>query len=1807
MRGLPDESSSGYQYYGKKIPLGNIDSAYLNATINNKIDGEPDMFYFNFLGHAGKFVVDTLGNAQYLPDQGMRVISHPIHNSSDSTNNAWVLKDFSGTTYVFGADTSSREITVVNLAGKPVTQAITYISSWYLAKVISPDGKEMVTFKYKSGPGLNYTQYRNVITYNIHHECTDKRTNFFTGKVKHSETLSAINVNKIDVSTIVNVLNPKYLSSIQNDMGSVTFSYNSRQDLAGGQALSQINIYNIYDSATPIKTYTFNESYFISPNSTSSPDAKRLRLDCVTFQGRSAETKQLFAFTYNQQTLLPPRNSDEFDHWGYYTTLNNRAGFPSANLTPDKYGNYDDGFERRVPDATRAQACILTKVRNVNGGYTNLYYELNDYKFDGEINTGGGLRIKTIIENDSLGQVTPIVKQYTYLLDDGTTSGMIYNHKPYYIQGITKYEQGTVVKPLPSLGSVELDKLKKPLVYGPLILEIGLTVFSVVSPVGLLIDVASTLLVPVLVDAFQFIFHRTHHYHYDSPPFAISSTPLNNLFDINGASVTYSEVQVINADTGKTVNYYTSQQEYPDSAASLQLNFLTQPVKGIYGNSGSFPPFTSFAFERGLLKQSKLYDKNNNLVSMLTNTYQLSNRVSVVTGQRSSVSGYAALSSNTFQVITYNYGIYKEISQNIQLIKSVMTLYDQNNNGNTLTTSNSYMWMPSYPTLMRSASTLRSDGKKLVNYTTYPMDYVIGTPFLDNMVSHYQLAMPIEMVSTIQDTIGVSIIGGIVNKYKVGGLGLLDTVFSLSTSNPIPQANFKFSNQVLGVINGVNTIYSIDNRYIAKEFYQSYDSKNNLIQSQAIGEPPSSTIWGYNQNIPIAQISNSSIDKVAYTSFETNDQQYWSFTTSGRDSSAIGKTGKVRYQLSNGLVKTSNPLPAGIYVISYWTQGAKPTISGTTADLSIVNGESDNNSWFFYMDRVTVAGGTQVTLTGSGYIDELRLYPQGAHMSTVTSIPQVGVSSVASQDDKVNRYEYDALLRTKTVRDDQNNILKDYKYSNVPQVPCLIVPDQWIGINPICYTDQTNIIPNINNYTASAANSYGNIICSFTRTSSESSYLAKINYTAKFSDSTTYSNSVLLKSGSLSSLIGLPLLGKSAESVINVGIDTVINLSNDYGVTFQSYQNRQRVRDNYIEPNTLTGGIEKYIPPIQSALGCSVPLFSNRAQTGFSKNDCANGSGSYVEYTVPAGTFSGNTQFMADSLARASGQAYANAHGNCNAADTSFVGINPYCITGIADSGTPNVSSYSISINVVPQTTTLIATLTRSAVESVHDATVTYQLKFNDGSTAVYTTPMYKNQQTITFTPPLVGYSSNRVVSISIIGATYSALKRLAYANRQRYINGVADGYQEINAAGVYYLAPVENPSACGTWYYNTPQTGFYRNDCTTGLGSMVSYTVTAHTDSSMVSQSYADALARARGQAYANANGSCTNAQAYVITYAGDGKAGYKDGDIAHAEFNVITCMTMDKNGNIYVADNNGTLIRKINTTNGVVSTLAGSTTLGYINATGTAAQFYYITGMTVDNSGNLYVADFANYNNVIRKVTPSGLVSTFAGGNKLGFGDGQGAAAGFSGVYGITIDAYGNLYVADVGSVRKITPGGLVSTYAGTGVLGYIDGSTSSAEFGYFNINSITADLFGNVYTNSSGDGNGRIRKINSGIVSTLAGNAINIVGCSGFVGSYDGQGAGANIGANISCLTTDNQGNIYFGQQGNNTLRKCTPSGLVTTITPACTKGHLDGLLFDSTKPPSSSSCSFWNIGAIVVDNSGNIYLSDGNVIREIIFPH
>ncbi len=277
------------------------------------------------------------------------------------------------------------------------------------------------------------------------------------------------------------------------------------------------------------------------------------------------------------------------------------------------------------------------------------------------------------------------------------------------------------------------------------------------------------------------------------------------------------------------------------------------------------------------------------------------------------------------------------------------------------------------------------------------------------------------------------------------------------------------------------------------------------------------------------------------------------------------------------------------------------------------------------------------------------------------------------------------------------------------------------------------------------------------------------------------------------------------------------------------------------------------------------------------------------------------------------------------------------------------------------------------------------------------------------------------------------------------------------------------------------------------------------------------------------------------LALYAGMEHSGNADGTAAAAGFQMPQALATDQAGNVYVADTFNSTIRKI-APGGVVSTLAGTPgVLGSGDGTGASAGFFWPQGITVDGSGNVYVAD--TLNSTIRVITPAGIVSTLAGkAGVRGSDDGAGALASFSMPEGIGLDPAGNLYVADALSrtIRKVTPAGIVTTLAGTaGAYGSNDGTGAAAQFEL--PQSLAVDGAGNIFVT---DGATRIRMITpGGAVTTLAVPA-------GAFGQLPGIGIGILSVPRLT-LTVDGAGNLYAAGTTSGLVSKILPAGTVMPV--------------------------------------------------------
>ncbi len=328
------------------------------------------------------------------------------------------------------------------------------------------------------------------------------------------------------------------------------------------------------------------------------------------------------------------------------------------------------------------------------------------------------------------------------------------------------------------------------------------------------------------------------------------------------------------------------------------------------------------------------------------------------------------------------------------------------------------------------------------------------------------------------------------------------------------------------------------------------------------------------------------------------------------------------------------------------------------------------------------------------------------------------------------------------------------------------------------------------------------------------------------------------------------------------------------------------------------------------------------------------------------------------------------------------------------------------------------------------------------------------------------------------------------------------------------------------------------------------------------------------------------------VSTFAGlPPISGSLDGAGSAARFNALSSAALDQAGNVYLSDAGNCVIRKM-TADGIVTTFAGEAAPvgGYYDGPGQTARFKGPAEVALDRSGTLYVADSGNH--LIRKVTSDGVVSTFAGryvvdhGTPVGgFKDGIATEAQFNFPFGVAVDPAGNVCVSDSRNhcIRKITPDGVVTTFAGSRVPGSKDGTGPVA--GFNQPEGLAVDPLGNLYV--ADQLNNTIRKITpDGAVSTLAGLA-------GQWGSADGTGKAARFSWPVA-VAVDRAGNVFVADSSNHLIRKVTPDGVVTTL------GGLAGIFGGADGTGSAARFNYPH--GMAVDNADTLFVIDGNAIRK-----
>lgn len=1025
--GIADESHFGYLNnnitYSDVINYTESEQISLyNSIQSESTDLEPDNFYFNFANHTGRLIIDKSNNEIYT----VPYYNWKIESNEDFTQFTIVTED--GTEYIFGkswnnARTANEITTSFTYSDvRPVTSPQTYISTWYLTDIFSPNGIGHIQLFYETFD----------ITYCLRNSMVRRYAERFRGCAQ-SHSPSGSSTSTTDIS-----INACRLTQISSSQVDVYFNKgDERTDLSGDYVLDNIRINNKQNN---IRYFYFGYDYFyasggLSSNSCTLTDenSRRYRLKLTSITERfGLEEKPPYLFEYNNQQL-PERLSNSVDHWGYY---NGQNGSGNQNLVP--YMEFQNLFgtitqldgANRTPHPEAVKAGLLESIVYPTGGRTEFYYEnhvayTTDFDFEASLSSNWEQKFRLNSSNLSQSfnhdgsKVKIVVRDYnTYSNNkcsfdvrcyDGTMGDCGYYINIYSGGSLLWRTSGEVrdgymeweLDDINLTGSitVELDACSQstgiedvfvtvyncPTCNNNLSLPYDKTIGGArIKEIRHIDNINENNTISYLykyeVDGHSSgLITRKPKYDYFTyylmgPPcdglfseyrvfnrLAVSQVPLTYA---QGSHIGYSHVQVynkkINGPTGKTEYEYTSTIDYPDNSVG--------------SSSFPFPPPVIYDWKRGKLKRESNYSYNNGYteVSRIENEYS-----SKYGAFRKRIDGIK-IGITSFSGSVYGGAIISDYSMLTHGFYKSRTIKKHFYNGNSLIISTDYYYDNDDYFILSKIEKTESDGIITETEFNYPFNYPDNSLLMD-MVNENMLNPVVEQITT-RDEVQID---GIIQNYNI-----------YNTNDYFTSSVEKFDEDV----------------YNTKITYDDYDQYGNLLQYTNNETGLSNTIIWDEYGNPKAEAINAIKEHVFYTSFEEGNGDI-----SDKKYSLTGNIFKTAgYSLANQF--SDNVRTGQDYILTYWWKASL-----------VDNWELQKEYYNNFTEGTTIS-----TSKTTGYIDELRFHPKMSKINTFVYKPLIGITSNNDQNNVITFYEYDQLGRLTVVRDQNKKVLKaiDYNYGD---------------------------------------------------------------------------------------------------------------------------------------------------------------------------------------------------------------------------------------------------------------------------------------------------------------------------------------------------------------------------------------------------------------------------------------------------------------------------------------------------------------------------------------------------------------------------------------------------------------------------------------------------------------------------------------------------------------------------------------------------------------------------------------------------------
>ncbi len=986
-------SYQGYPFDPEIPQTTPVAKQYITDVCRKGIDPEPDIFYYNFLGQSGSFILPKQSSS------GQEIVAllltpDKIKIVFNKQNRQWIIKTKDGFTYYF----STNEVQEIRRYEQPSLfgeqQCINYypessmlnsegyyhnsedinITAWYMDKAVSVTG-DSLNFIYDlfippGGGNVQRSRYGSTkITFN---DIESKTSNL---RHQGSGTTCLPNCFESKIRDFFRTFTAHiYLKEVRFRNGSIEFATSDRIDMRpanngivypfngmlkssiatsvskGPQKLDNITIRDL--DGKLVKRFKFEYSYFNNGVS-NLPDFTIKRLKLLLVQEISSDGVSglpPYKFFYNEATSLPVKYSRAIDFWGYYNGVEtNLSRVPKGIYTPSGSAPIVLGDANRNPSAAYIGSGTIREIEYPTGGRSVFEFEPHDYFYFGQgvfdltENLPNGVPVNSEGIQAKMASGLRIKKIVNYAISGEIATQKIFK----YISDDGRKSSGRLMI-FPAFHTLEG-------VYGDLL----------------------------------------HHYNgcsYFATTFSgKSSSYLPYANSAQGSIVGYDKVTIqesINsASSGYSEFFYDNQVE---SVGSSESSFFgTIPNKRYKSNGNLLKKRVFNGNSQRLLEDVYTYEGQlKTEIPALAFRKTLEGVVVRIGITNVDISCHSVQSHERFFIPSERYVLRQVISKSY-------------NNGETITTTAKSVFDSESHLQLKSTEFINSKNETAITNYLYTNN---ASWIPTSIVSDKYIYAPV-------------LISKLINQKPINAQKKWYTV-SPSGFASVNKEEYAFGNNAFELLGQVTQFDNIGNPI-------------TILKKDAV---PFTYIWGYNSQYPIAEVTGSAASSVAYTSFESNDKGGWVYNYVGRPS--VGAvTGRRSLSLNSrdgSTISRENLLAGGKYIISYWSGSTSPyTITGGT----IVNilGKTING-WTYHEHKIT-ATSTTLTITGSGDIDEVRLYPASAVMTTYTYDPLIGMTSQCDINNRITYYEYDGFQRLILIRDQDRNIIKRicYNYAGQPE------------------------------------------------------------------------------------------------------------------------------------------------------------------------------------------------------------------------------------------------------------------------------------------------------------------------------------------------------------------------------------------------------------------------------------------------------------------------------------------------------------------------------------------------------------------------------------------------------------------------------------------------------------------------------------------------------------------------------------------------------------------------------------------------------